>query len=523
MRIRHSRPRRTFISILVLFALLSAAIGAQENETALAPDETLPPPLSIEATLAQTFRMSYPVAGGEDGLDSFAKVPRMGTEFKAEAEKGDVKVISQWSLLTAATRIDDASGIGDGSSYFSIEPMENAVYLSTASAKIGLGWQYFSWGVADKINPTDALNARDYRYGLEEQKLPVFAGALAWYPRDELGLDIVYVPLFRSSIYGMNASEVIPSALFNGLDLTTGSPQLAPHSPSISETRPKAEAGSFTLGIRGRYHGSLFDSAVSYVYGWDEYPSPDIALVAEATGGGELGLPDAYYRVGHIDLEYRRMHRFGADVKFVVGRFGVWAEGAVGVGETVGQSYENRKPKLSWVAGFDFNFGSQEEHYLNLQYTGTYIPGYDDSFSGDYPNGEPEPSLVGDADYMREFYYRSLVQTLGLQREGLSHGLAGTVEFSFLTGKVKPTLEFLGSIPLLYDDSDITRYLSVALMPKLKLLPVDGLTVTLGAETAWSFVVEDGGSVELDKTDAIGSFTDDNRVYVEVRYVLSLD
>jgi hypothetical protein len=119
---------------------------------------------------------------------------------------------------------------------------------------------------------------------------------------------------------------------------------------------------------------------------------------------------------------------------------------------------------------------------------------------------------------MRKYYYRSLTQGLGLQTERLLQGVAGTIEFSFLEGRVKPTLDYAGYVPSGYDDTTVTRYGSAVLMPKLVLLPVDALRVTLGSEMAWSWIKENGGAVKLDRTDKIGQMTDDNRVYLEIAY-----
>jgi hypothetical protein len=212
------------------------------------------------------------------------------------------------------------------------------------------------------------------------------------------------------------------------------------------------------------------------------------------------------------------MHRVGTDVKCTLGKFGVWGEAAYSFTEPSGKDYTRRKPELSWVTGFDFNFGALEEHYFNAQYFGTLIRGYDGAFGADYAGGRPSMDSIGDRGYMREFYYRSLVQGLGLQTEALLQGLACSVELSFLEGKVMGALDCVAYVPFGYDDSVTTRYGSLVAIPKLVAKPTDNLEITVGSELAWSLVEGNGDSVKLDRDDWIGQMTGDNRVYLEMTY-----
>lgn len=479
-------------------ALIGEESPASADEIADAPGEGTP---SFKVSGEETLKMALPVAHGTDERDTVTKASTLDSTVKLEFEKGSIRFVSEWSALTAPNAIvsgagEPSVGIGTGSNYLSVEPLENALYYSTDSAKFGFGWQYFSWGVADEINPTDYLNARDYRYGAKDRKIPSFAGSAVWYPSDEWSLEGVIEPQFQASKFGLDWADQIPAELFPG------------GSRNVAIKDPSTEAQSLSGAVRVRYFGTDLDVSASYLYGWDRFYTPDIRVL---DGGGA-------YAVDSVTLERRRLHRFGIDAKCVIGKYGVWAESAYSVPEATGDSWKRRKPELSWVMGFDFNFGSLDEHYANVQYLGTFIPGYDSSYRTDYANGMPEASSVGDLAYMRKYYYRSLVQGLGLQTERLLQGIAGTVELSFLGGRVKPTLDYAGYMPFGYDDKNVTRYGSLVLMPKLVLLPVDSLTVTVGSEMAWSWIKEGGGAVKLDKTDKIGQMTDDNRVYLEIAY-----
>jgi hypothetical protein len=511
--------RNQSVTALVLGLILASACAASqaafaEDQTALSDDQPDSAIVSGEGAEAigeqqpsvkisgeETLRTSLPVAGGTADNADLSRASTLDSIVKMEFEKGDIRFVSEWSALTSPGAIkngngETTNGIGSESEYLSIEPLENALYYSTSAFKLGLGWQYFSWGVADEINPTDYLNARDFRYGAKDKKIPSFAGSVAWYPSDEWSLEGVIEPRFQASRFGVSWAGQIPDEAFAG------------GARSVAVDEPSNGAESFTGAFRARYFGSDLDVSASYLYGWDRFYTPEIGV---SDHGGA-------YVIDSVTLERRRIHRFGLDAKCVVGKYGVWAEGAYSMPETAGDSWTRRRPELSWVAGFDFNFGATDEHYANVQYFGTYIPGYDASYHTDYANGLPDAGSYGDQRYMRKYYYRSLVQGLGLQTERLLQGIAGTVELSFLEGRVKPTLDYTGYIPVGYDDAKVTRYGSLILMPKLVLLPIDALRVTIGSEMAWSWIKENGGSVKLDKTDKIGQMTDDNRVYLEIAY-----
>lgn len=62
-----------------------------------------------------------------------------------------------------------------------------------------IGNQIFSWGAADKINPTDVINSLDYTDPFRAQKLPVTALRAVVHPQtmSDWSLELVASPLFR--------------------------------------------------------------------------------------------------------------------------------------------------------------------------------------------------------------------------------------------------------------------------------------------------------------------------------------
>ena len=80
-------------------------------------------------------------------------------------------------------------------------PGESALFWSPGVFKFGLGLQEFSWGVADKKNPTDTLNARDYRNNLDAPRLVNPAATAAWYPAEWVSVEAVYEPWKLESRY----------------------------------------------------------------------------------------------------------------------------------------------------------------------------------------------------------------------------------------------------------------------------------------------------------------------------------
>ena len=218
-----------------------------------------------------------------------------------------------------------------------------------------------------------------------------------------------------------------------------------------------------------------------------------------------------------VALKRERIHRIGLDAKTTVGKFGIWTEAAYDITESSGSDdYANRRSKLDYVVGTDFNFGPNDVGYLNFQYIGTWIPGYDDSFYADLNAGK-----ITD---LAEVYERALVESLGLDTEGLLQGCTANLKYELADATFTPQLTAVFAVPFIYDDTEAKRYCSFALNPELDIKPVDSFHIKLGADLAYALVKPAGEDLQLDtSTDKIGVYTPSNNVYIKILYKWSYD
>jgi hypothetical protein len=427
---------------------------------------------------------SYTSASGTD-----MKVPYFSNEYDVTVKDRDVKFMSNWNVTLEPSLTD--GGNTSWSDLATAKPLENYVSWSPSGWKLTSGYQIFSWGVADKRNPTDNLNPRDYTVGWNADKIPVLAADAIWYPTDAFSVEGVFLPSAQSSKYPVDFGSMISSKL-----TTT----------TLGYDAAGLELQNFIAGGKLNYRSSSFDASVSYLYDIDPLYTPVV------------GTPNAYYQPSTITLERERIHRFGLDAKTTIGKYGLWLEACYSLTKNSGSDdYAYRKSDLNYVIGADVNFGPNDVGYVNLQYIGTWIPGYDDSFYKDLKAGKiTDPT---------EVYERALVNSLGLQTEGLLQGVTTNIKYELADGAFTPQITAVYVVPFLYDDTNETRYGSLALNPEIDVKPVDSFHIILGVDLAYAWVKTAGSdSVSLDTTtDKIGVYTSSNNVYLKILYKWNYD
>ncbi|HBE03105.1 MAG: hypothetical protein A2096_09185 [Spirochaetes bacterium GWF1_41_5] len=133
------------------------------------------------------------------------RTPRFNNEMGIEVINNNLKIVSRWALdLYLSTNF----------SIKNIKPLENFISWSPWKIKTGAGYQLFSWGCADGQNVIDTLNPRDYRLGLDAEKLPVLAAALNIYPADFFSAEAVYIPSAGADKNPYNIEDELPAELF---------------------------------------------------------------------------------------------------------------------------------------------------------------------------------------------------------------------------------------------------------------------------------------------------------------------
>jgi len=391
-------------------------------------------------------------------------------------------------------------------------PLENYLSWSPSGFRLAVGYQNFSWGVADKYNPTDNLNPRDFTVGVNADKIPVLAADAVWYPSDAVSVEGVFVPTAQKSIYPVDfEGEVMTGAAPLASGLAAKLSYLYGTSIAVNNAAAydplELEPENAIAGGKINYRSSAFDASLSYLYDVDPLYTPSISF-------GLSGTTDT----ASIVLKRERIHRFGLDAKTTLGKFGLWTEAAYNHTQNDGSSsdYAHRRSSLNYVIGADVSFGPNDSGYVNFQCIGTWIPGYDDGFYKDLAAGAiTDPQAL---------YERALVDSLGLETEGLRQGATIDLKYDIGNGAVTPQLTAVYTKPFLYDGTNETRYGNLALNPEVDIMPVDSFHVKVGADLAYAWVKPEGGSVRLDTTaDQVGIYTTSNNVYIKILYKWNYD
>lgn len=411
--------RRFFLVLSLAFVPFCFAFGLDSDS------ENSTPPFDLTLGGLHQFDYRFPLYGDSFDYVGEEKTPRFRNELSLKVTEGDIKVVSRWQLDTTVD--PDLFGQDQWNGSTRARNLESYIAWNPEQFKVGLGYQIYAWGVADGRNPTDNLNPRDYTTleGEKPLKIPVLSASLNWYPSETISLEAVFVPQPQSSIFPLDYQAMLASYGFS--NVSYGSISDAP--------------SNCIVGGKLNYRSSVADLSVSYLYDYDALYTPDISL-------------DSSNNVTGIDLVRKRIHRFGADAKTTIDRFGIWAEGCYSMtGNNDTSDYSERLSRIDYTIGFDFSYGPQDDYYLNLQYTGTVIPGF---------NYSPNTDLSD----MQVYYERMLVGLCGSETELMTQGITWNAHWNLASGAVVPKFTGAYSFPVFYDNSSETRYGNLLLRPE---------------------------------------------------------
>lgn len=477
--------------------------------------------------------LSIPVAKQHFDFDGEAKEPRVESDLKLEASRSDIK-------LHAGLRVKSRLMLsGAQQERFTLFPLENSLTLEKGKFNATLGYQYFSWGVADKLNPTDNINPRDYTTGPNAEKLAIFSASMQFYPTERLSIQAVYVPFEEPDRFPVDVSEKLSSeSLFRRLRLSSlnffaGTPVSTFESVmtkgNVRIDDPDVDPKSFLGGGRIKYSGGTFDLSASYLYDMDSYYTPEIELGASSPidastkidptipAGALTTVPSHLWALKNVTLHRGRIHRIGLDAKTVIDRFGVWFESCYSLTEdTDNSSWKVRNSSLDWTLGLDFSYGTSDGHYLNIQQIGRFIVNYDDEFSDDYKRGTPSLAQLSSRDAMEKYYYRLLSNRLAYVTEALLCGVALRSEWSLSDRNLKPSIEAVYLYPFRYDDTNGKRIGDLIGTAELSWKPADAMEIDLGVSGYYAAQLSKANGDELRNIydNKIGLFFPQSRVYL---------
>lgn len=342
-----------------------------------------------------------------------------------------------------------------------------------------VGFMEHAWGSALVFNPTDNLNPRDYRSGLFPQKRTVPSLRLSLYPIRELSLETVYIPVYQSGIGAVTITEL--EAMFNQYIPST----LLPDALEFDFSQAQ-------IGEKLTFFLSFADLSLSYLYDLDDFYSITEQLTDASAGKAVL------------TLKRRRLHRIGFDITGSLGAATLWAELAGTIAEDLGALSDEkmRNHSLSWTLGTDFYLGRDDFIHLTFQQMGTYIFDYKTSYE------EKDALLL-------------LNYALAQQSEGLRLGVMADISFSLLNDTLLLSMRGAYFLPLQYNSSSPTRYGALLFSPGIEILPIDSLSILIGAELSGAW--QDGGDARLvkDELDPLEKLSRFNKIYIELVYTWS--
>lgn len=307
---------------------------------------------------------------------------------------------------------------------------------------VRLGRQRIQWGTADKLNPTDVLNAYDFSDLVDfTARVPTWAALVEYYVAD-VTLTAVWSPASHPPILPRGGGAAL---FFGGIGPTSDGVRVTSLDVRIDE--PPRGVADGLVGLRVAGNAAGVDYSLSYVSGYDGVPFPR-RLDLEAGAGADAGEFD-----GVMTLGYTRSRTVGADLATEFRGVGLWGEAALVfpraeqrlITTTVGSTTsEGRAPALDDRAYLKSTVG--------LDYT---FPG------GWYANAQWAHGLLFERG-----------------ADGLHDYVFGRVERSFRQDELEVAL---GGALEVATWSDAGEDLGYAALPELTYAPADNVELVVGA------------------------------------------
>ncbi|MBN2545846.1 MAG: hypothetical protein JXB50_08620 [Spirochaetes bacterium] len=502
-------------------ALFKEAIKDSTSDSAAI---TIPdiPKFNFSINGDNAFEFHIPVT--KDHLDFYGKIksPQFNNDLGVKLSYKTLSVVSEWQFDIMLNEFGSIDNI------LILRPLENSIKWSAWKFNFGAGFQFYSWGCADKINPTDNLNPRDFTKGLDSEKLSLLSFYTGFFPFGFMSIEAVYVPFEQSDIFPVNWAGKIPKEFFYEQTIISSPSPLIYDVIKLKSNRQQNklnfDPSSFLLGGKINFNTKIADFSFSYLYDFDPYYTPFIKVKKYQIMFGAIPTGNYSFKVNSVELIRKRLHRFGADFKTTVDRFGLWVELCYTMTEDYSMVLDSiRNHNLSFAAGFDFNYGPNKDFYFNMQMMGEYNPLFDKNFYKDYEDGLPDSDEIDNKDYMKRYYYRAITNDIGTVRSGATLGLSINFKWPVLNSLLTPSISAVYAVPVDYDWQHDARYGSMFLNPELDIMPIDSLHIKIGAHLFFAWHKLEDEEIDIDYNDEIGSFNYHNNIYLLVNYKWSFN
>jgi hypothetical protein len=327
-----------------------------------------------------------------------------------------------------------------------------------------IGSQRISWGVADRLSPTDNINPNDlediWDFG---RHLPSYALNLIYYHKG-FSLQSIWVPFFKPALLPQNTNLFFPT-----ISLPLGFHYRYTTDTIIMPEAKLKEESRWALKLKGNLFN--YDFSVSYLYGRYDLPLPTKISFIPTEVSGEVLLK--------MEYAFPRTHIWGWDLAGTIKDLGIWLEGAIYLPEKVNlindlsrlgmgcdtKTILEKSPYVRYLLGFDYTL--KNGLYINFQ----YLHGFLSEFGKERLN-----------DYF----------TVGLEYQCLENKL-----------KIIP----VNCMIEIDDFKNFKDYYGLAIMPEISYWLHSELSITLGYRL-----------IDARPLTMLGKFSAEDEIYLKVKY-----
>ena len=322
---------------------------------------------------------------------------------------------------------------------------------------LAAGQKIVKWGRADFTNPTSKISPQNLisrSPDREDMDMGNLLSTFNWYPSDHINLEAVVIPFYRSSVLIIDPIPLPENVTIKQINSLITNKEM------------------FSYGLKADIHLKGIDWGLSWFDGYD--PMPGIALT-----GFNLDLSvTIQVPVTELTITPYKTRVLGLDFETSAGNVGIRGEAAWSVPYI---SYETREyvpwPEINWVTGIDWSSGVWR---ITGEYSGKNIPDFTpatvDPVIGTEPDYARLAELLAIPGFDLEGYVRQQVGTFNrlynYQLKRYYHSAGIRIESDLVYGKLTPSFFTMYN----FTSRDLL------LIPEIKYKPVDGLTITAGAE-----------------------------------------
>ncbi len=334
---------------------------------------------------------------------------------------------------------------------------EAYIQLNAGKWDISFGRQIIKWGRGDFTNPVSRfspVNMISRSPDREDMDMGNILSSVKWHPVNAVSLEVLATPLHRSSRLIIDPFPLPDYVIID-------------QSKSVISGK-----GIFSYGLRASFHLRGIDWSLSWFDGYD--PMPGIRLDYFVFDPSQpLSMP-----VIGLELKPYRNRVAGIDFETAAGPFGIRGEVAWAQPSLSFREYEYVPlPELKWVAGMDWMPGRWT---ITAEYCGKYIDNFTPSDAQPIFGTEVDPlrmlQLLSTPGFDMPAYIRQQVAAFNrlynYQADRYSHYATLRVEADLAYGRLLPSVTGMFN----WTTGDLL------LIPEMKYKPLDGMTLTAGAE-----------------------------------------